>query len=64
MTENYYVSDNGGEIKELPKTKRQIAKCLSKNSPDIESYIRENKLKLTEESDLIKLVEYCNSKKE
>ena len=62
MTEKYYVRDKGGKIKELPSTKRQVVQCLSEKNPEIESYMKRNKLKLTKEEDLIKLVEFCNNK--
>ena len=60
MTEKYYVGDNSGAIEPLPSGKRQIIKCLSEKKPGIESFIKANKLKLSDEKDLIRLMEYCN----
>ena len=62
MTEKYYVRENNGEIKELPNTKRQVVKCLSEKNPGIDKFIRRNKIKLSKEADVIKLMEYCNKK--
>ncbi len=64
MTEKYYVQDDGSKIKELPNTRKQIVRCLTEKNSDIESYMKKNKLKLTREGDLVKLVEFCNRKKE
>jgi hypothetical protein len=62
MIEKYYIQDSNGEIKALPNTKKQIVKCLAEKNPDIESFMKENKIRLTKEGDLVKLMEFCNKK--
>lgn len=61
---SYYIrlSDDKPALK-LKKTKKSIIKLFDDHKNEIEKYISENKLKLTEDIDIIKVVEYYNALK-
>ncbi len=62
---SYYLrlSDDKPALK-LKKSKRSIIKILDDHKKEIEKYISDNKLKLTKDKDLVKVVEYYNTLKE
>jgi len=63
MEELFYVQDEKGNIKRMPETKKAVLQCLPDKDDQLKGFIKENKIKLYRESDLIRLVEYCNSRK-
>ncbi len=62
---SYYLrlSDDKPALK-IKKSKGSILKILDDHKKEIEKFISDNKLKLTEDKDLIKVVEYYNTLKE
>jgi len=62
---SYYLrlSDDKPALK-IKKSKGSILKILGDHETEIEKYISDNKLKLSENKDLIKVVEYYNTLKE
>lgn len=58
--DQYFVLNKKGEINLVGK-KKDILILFPDIKNDIESFIRSNKIKLTKEKDLIKLVEHINS---
>ena len=62
---SYYIrlSDNTPALK-IKKSKSNIIRLFSDHKAEIDKYISDNKLKLAEDKDLVKVVEYYNTLKE
>ncbi|MEM6721727.1 MAG: hypothetical protein AAF611_20530 [Bacteroidota bacterium] len=58
----FYIEygDSGTAVK-LPKKKKSFMKLFASNESDIKSFIKKNKIKMTKETDLIRLIDYANS---
>ncbi len=56
-----YISNKEGEFKELPSSKGGKQKAFTNHKKEVKQYIKDNKLNLNKETDLIKLVKYYNS---
>jgi hypothetical protein len=62
MKVDYYVEfKNDGNATKLSRTRRGVAKAFGDQKEVVLAYIKENKLKVTEEDDLIKVITYVNS---
>jgi hypothetical protein len=61
QTIKYFISKNGNVAVPLPESKNEVIELLSDKNKDIKSFIKDNKIKLTDETDLKKLIEYYNS---
>lgn len=57
----YFLVDKNGRFLEMPNSKSRILRMMDKNKSEIRSYIKENKLDLDKESDLIKVISYFDS---
>lgn len=57
--DEYYLGINNNTPVAAGNTKKLIA-LLEQFKPELEAYIKSEKLKLKKESDLIRLVQYCN----
>ncbi len=58
--DRYLISNEKGEINSFSK-KKDLLKFFPDNKKDIEKFIKSNKIKITNQKDLIKLVEHINS---
>ncbi|AXG68507.1 hypothetical protein KORDIASMS9_00722 [Kordia sp. SMS9] len=58
----FYIEygDSGSAVK-LPKKKKSLIKLFASKQGDIKSFIKKNKIKLTKEQDLVRLINYANS---
>ncbi|MBL7103826.1 MAG: hypothetical protein ISS18_05800 [Bacteroidales bacterium] len=61
LEEKYYIRKGDAPLTELPQTKKDIIEILSDKDADYMTYIKENKLKITQEEDLKELISYYNS---
>lgn len=59
-TTTYYLIDNG-TFYQLPNRKAQIQKVFDKSQKEMKDFIKDNKLDLSKESDLIRATEYYDS---
>jgi hypothetical protein len=59
--EVFYLVDNKGGFYELPSKRKSFISIFKQNSKELESYIKVNKLNITTETDMIKIVGYYNS---
>jgi hypothetical protein len=58
----FYVEYNGsGEAVKLPKKKKAMIKAFAGKESAVKKFIKENKIKVTKEEDLVKLIDYVNS---
>lgn len=57
----YYIMSKDGKMKEIPTSKSKTIKMLSELNKGIKTYIKSNKIDITEEKDLIKAFRYCES---
>jgi hypothetical protein len=57
-----FLIGKGGTISPY-RTEKQLLAILPEYKSDLKSYIRQNRISLVEEADMIKLVKYCNSLK-
>lgn len=60
QTKKYFLSINKKLAEPLPEQKNEVIEMLSDKGKDIKSFMQTNKTKLTDEQDLIKLVNYYN----
>lgn len=63
-TNNYFLlttTDNKEEIKEISTKAKDLYNLLPKKKDKIKSFIKKDKLKLKNESDLIKVINYINT---
>ena len=58
--DTYYVKINN-EVTYLPTKKKDLAKAFPSHSKDITSFIKKNKIKLSKEEDLVKVVDYLGT---
>lgn len=59
-TTTYYLVDNG-TFYQLPNRKSQVQKVFDKSQKEMKDYVKNNKLDLTNESDLVKATEFYDS---
>jgi len=60
-SEFYIEYGNSGSAVKLPKKKKALVKLFASKENDIKAFIKDKKIKLTKEQDLIKLINYANS---
>ncbi|MEM6721724.1 MAG: hypothetical protein AAF611_20515 [Bacteroidota bacterium] len=60
-TEYFIEFNNSGIAQRLPSTRRRIAKIFKQNKDLIIDYIKDNKLKVTRDADMVKIFVYINS---
>ncbi|HEX9828261.1 MAG TPA: hypothetical protein VGA80_16805, partial [Flavobacteriaceae bacterium] len=60
INEDYYVKLEGGELTEVNIKKAEILMIMNDHKTEINQYIKSNKIKFKDESDLIELFEYYN----
>jgi len=58
--DKYFIKIGDKSAIELSKNKKDVAKLIPKFENEVLSFIKKNKIKLTNEKDLLKLVEYLN----
>lgn len=56
-----YLYSSDGILTELPTSKKGKLKAFNKNHKELKSFLKENKLNLNKEKDLIKLTNYYNT---
>lgn len=56
--DTFYCQVNGGEIDRIPNRRKQFTSMFDENEKEIDKFIRDNKLSLNNENDLIKLFEF------
>ncbi|MEZ5199131.1 MAG: hypothetical protein R2764_22935 [Bacteroidales bacterium] len=61
LGKKFYILRNDQPAIVLPNKKNDVVDLLSNSNVDIKSYIRENKIKINQEKDLIKLFHFYNS---
>lgn len=61
LKDKLFVKINNQNAIELPKSKKSILKLFPDKKSQISSFIKENKIKTSNESDLVKLVNYISS---
>lgn len=54
---NYYF-EKGGVVKPVPTKKKDLLKAYPQNAKALKSYLKENKISLKDESDIVKLAGY------
>ncbi len=57
----YYMADSEGVLSELPNSKKKKVEALSKNTKELKVFVKENKVNVNKEKDLIKLAEFVNT---
>ncbi|MFT4699088.1 MAG: hypothetical protein ACI9SJ_002250 [Flavobacteriaceae bacterium] len=57
----YYIMSKDGKMNEVPSSKSKTIKMLSELNKGIKSYIKTNKIDITEEKGLIKAFRYCDT---
>lgn len=57
----FYIKTKTDIVQHLPTKKKDLLKAYPKHSKAIKAYLKENKIKLSREEDLIKVVEYLGS---
>ncbi|WP_420570801.1 hypothetical protein [Kordia sp.] len=58
----FYVELNGsGNAVKLPRKKKSVIKLFTGNEDAVKKFIKENKIKVTKEKHLVKLINYVNS---
>ncbi|MBX2827300.1 MAG: hypothetical protein KTR22_04025, partial [Flavobacteriaceae bacterium] len=57
----YYMIDADGNYKEFPSSKKKMLKLFGDQQSTIKTFIKEKKIKLSEDGDLIKLFQYYNT---
>jgi len=60
-SEFYIERGDSGIAVKLPKKKKSVIKLFEGKEKDIKAFIKDKKIKLTKEQDLIKLIDYANS---
>lgn len=58
---SYYLQKNGSPAIKIRKNKHYILSILKDRRKELEKYIKQNKLKLRKDTDLINLISYYNS---
>ncbi|MGH1386520.1 hypothetical protein [Kordia sp.] len=59
---DYYVEfHNNGNVKKLSRTRRGVSRLFEDKKNIVKAYIKENKLKVTNDQDLITIITYVNS---
>ncbi|MFK7747935.1 MAG: hypothetical protein AB8B65_06080 [Kordia sp.] len=58
----YYIEYGGnGTAVKFPRKKKSVIKLFASKQKEIKAFIKENRIKVTNETDLIKLINYANS---
>lgn len=57
----YYMLDEKGIISEFIGKKTDLLNLMGKRAQDVEDYMKENKLKVEDRNDIVKIVAYYNS---
>jgi hypothetical protein len=57
----YYLLQENGVIIEFMGKKSDLLELMGKRANDVDAYIRENKLKIDDRDDFVKIVAYYNS---
>lgn len=63
LGKKYFILGSDQPAKELPSKKNDVMELLSDKDCDVKAFIKENKIKVNQQEDLIKLVAYYNSGK-
>jgi hypothetical protein len=61
IVNKFYMLDEKGNITEFIGKKSDLLNLMGRFSKNVDSYIKENKLKIEEKEDFLKIVEYYNS---
>jgi hypothetical protein len=60
QTKKYFISKDNKVPVQLPEKKNEVIELLSDTGKDIKTFMQENKIKLFDEQDLVRLVNYYN----
>ncbi|BDD08751.1 hypothetical protein FUAX_11830 [Fulvitalea axinellae] len=61
---DYYILNMKGDIRPVTMRKKDLLQSMRKHSSEIKRYMKRNKLKLTKQEDLVRLVAYYNDLEE
>jgi hypothetical protein len=61
IVNKFYMLDEKGNINEFIGKKSDLLALMGRFSKTVDSYIRENRLKMEEKEDFLKIIEYYNS---
>ncbi|SDR67191.1 hypothetical protein SAMN04515667_0186 [Formosa sp. Hel1_31_208] len=61
VNDTYFISVNNGYAMELPRKKKELANLVPGKSKEILNFIKTNKIKTSNQQDLIKLVNFMNT---
>lgn len=61
IVNKFYMLDEKGNINEFVGKKSDLLALMGRYANNVDSYIKENKLKIEEKEDFLKMVEYYNS---
>jgi hypothetical protein len=61
IVNKFYMLDEKGNINEFVGKKNDLLALMGRYANNVDSYIKENKLKVEEKEDFLKIVEYYNS---
>lgn len=59
--EVFYLVDNKGVFYELPSKRKSFISIFKQKAKELESYIKDNNLNVSKETDMIKIIDYYNS---
>ncbi len=57
----YYFMDDKGNITEYSGKRADLMRLFGRHAPEVEKYIRQNRLRLDDRADFVRLIEYYNS---
>lgn len=58
---NYYFLDRSGEIVQYNKKKRELLDAVAKRRPQVEEYMKANRLRFDRRNDLIRIIAFYNA---
>ena len=61
VKDKYFIKINENPATEVPKNKKEFVKLFPNNESKVLSFIKKNKIKISQETDLIKLANFCSS---
>ncbi len=61
QADNYFLMDSTGKSSEVNLTKKSLIAALGSHEEELQAFIKKNKLKVKENTDLVRLLEYYDS---
>ena len=60
VKDKYFIKISENPAIEVPKNKKEFAKLFPNNESKVLSFIKKNKIKISQETDLIKIANFCS----